>query len=824
MIPFRYCLTGLLVLLSCVCKTAEGQVTDSTAPVQGFVQRLQQFGKEETISSIQKYKDGKTAMHQEDLLQELRYTSEQARVFLRKGFDTAGNRKVLSQIHRHLLIASDGIITNQNAGLTTRSLAVSSAVLQELLQKATDQRNGISRYGKTASGFIDRIDSLSADSSLYLFPSDSLQLVYYFRKVRVAARELGPVDTALRQSAVSLQQLQTDMDLLIFDIRSRIEEVAALQKEQTARIFEKEFAYLWEQPPVHRPISDVVEYSVAKERLALYYYLPDYKGRLIILLLLLLASWYFLRSLKEKWVSEKELDPRFQGQLVVRYPLLSATIIVISIFQFLFLQPPFIFNFCLWLIMAICLAILFYGFVSAFWLQFWLLMELLFILAGITNMTLQVSRTEQWWMLLLSMTGVIYGSFILRSKHRRELKEKGVLYFVVFLIIMQALSLFFNVAGRYNLAKTLLVSGYTGLIIAILFLWTVRLINEGLRLIAAVYKHPDRKLFYIDFNRIGEKVPGFFYVFLVAGWFILVARNFYAFQQIITPFTEFLTAERTVGNYTFTINSLFIFVLIVSISAILSQVISFFAGEPGDQRDKDKRTRRPGIGSWLLLIRIFILTVGLFFAFAAAGIPIDKLAFALGALGVGIGLGLQGLVSNLVSGLIIAFEKPVNVGDIIEVNGRSGTMKSIGFRSSVVSLNDGPCLIIPNGDLLSHHLVNWTMGNNKRQLNVVISVAYGTDLRHAKSILENILKTHEKILQYPEPVVSVKALGDSAVSFDLYWWIGHVRDFLQLRSEVITRVTEAFLREGIVIPFPQYDLHIIGDKPGQDQAAGGSGQ
>lgn len=107
----------------------------------------------------------------------------------------------------------------------------------------------------------------------------------------------------------------------------------------------------------------------------------------------------------------------------------------------------------------------------------------------------------------------------------------------------------------------------------------------------------------------------------------------------------------------------------------------------------------------MLLVRITIITVGVLLAFVSAGIPMDRFAIILGALSVGIGFGLQTLINNLVSGVIIAFEKPINVGDIVEITGQTGRMKSIGIRSSVVTTWDGADVIIPNGDLLNQHLL-----------------------------------------------------------------------------------------------------------------------
>jgi small-conductance mechanosensitive channel len=596
--------------------------------------------------------------------------------------------------------------------------------------------------------------------------------------------------------------------MALFDIRTNIEDIERFRRQQDARIFRREFSNLWQPPSPHRPMSEIIPMSIAKEKLALKYYLRDYSGRLIILLVLIIAAWRFLVASKNKWTDEKGLDPGFKGQLVFRYPALSAVLVVISIFQFLFLQPPFIFSFILWLISAVSLCIIFYRFIRPYWMLFWGIMVTFLVLAGLTNMILEASRPERWWMLVLASAGAVYCISVLRSSKHQELREKNIRYFIVFVVLSETASIVFNVTGRYNLAKTLMVAGYSGLVIAVQFIWTVRLINEALVLIASVYKHPERKLFYINFERVGEKAPTFLYVFLVIGWLILVGKNFYAFQQATNPLMGFLGTERTIGNYDFTINSLVLFVVIIGVSTLISQVISFFAAEPGDQRNPDKTTRQPRVGSWLLLIRIFVLSLGLFLAFAAAGIPMDKLAIMLGALGVGIGLGLQGLVSNLVSGLIIAFEKPVNVGDIVEVNGKMGTMKSIGFRSSIINLTEGASFIIPNSDLLTNHLINWTMGKNRRRINVGISVNYGTDLKKVHTVLESILKAHDYVLHYPDPSITVIEFAAGHISISIDFWVADIRKSWIQRSEIMTRIIEAFDREGIEIPLPQQEITI----------------
>ncbi|MCK7555744.1 mechanosensitive ion channel [Chitinophaga sedimenti] len=215
------------------------------------------------------------------------------------------------------------------------------------------------------------------------------------------------------------------------------------------------------------------------------------------------------------------------------------------------------------------------------------------------------------------------------------------------------------------------------------------------------------------------------------------------------------------------------------------------------------------MGSWLLLVRIIVISSGLFLAVAAAGIPLDRITIIVGALGVGIGLGLQGLVSNLVSGLIPAFEKPVNVGDVIEINGAVGTMKSIGFRSSTIVLTNGSVNVVPNSDILNHSLLNWSMGKRQVRSSIVVGVAYGTDLEKVHRLLTGVLAADDHILKDPAPLVVAKAFGESSIDFELYFWVTSLRETFATKSRVLIAVDKALREAGITIPFPQRDVHFF---------------
>jgi hypothetical protein len=249
-----------------------------------------------------------------------------------------------------------------------------------------------------------------------------------------------------------------------------------------------------------------------------------------VLLVVLLGL--FIHNLKVKAKEEGIAEARENQQLVLKNPWLSALIIVVGVSQFFFPSPPFVFHFFLWMLAALALTFLFRRFLSKYWFGFWLIVLLIFFLSSSLNLVLVFTRVEKTLILLLSMVGVAYGSVIILNGRKSELREKRILYFVGYMVLMQSLSFLFCLFGNMNFAKSLLVSGYLGVVLGVILLWTVRLINQMLGLASSLYNKPDKKLFFINFDKIGERVPTVFYFFLTLGWVILVGRNFYTFTLV----------------------------------------------------------------------------------------------------------------------------------------------------------------------------------------------------------------------------------------------------------------------------------------------------
>jgi len=161
-----------------------------------------------------------------------------------------------------------------------------------------------------------------------------------------------------------------------------------------------------------------------------------------------------------------------------------------------------------------------------------------------------------------------------------------------------------------------------------------------------------------------------------------------------------------------------------------------------------------------------------------------------------------------VSGLILAFEKPIQIGVIIEVDNRSGTIMEIGIRSSKIATSDGAEVIIPNGDLISHHVINWTLSNNNRRIELIVGVAYGSDIEKVKTLLTDLLFNRDDIMDNPAPLVFVHNLSENSVDFRLLFWAADITTWLSLKSRMLSDIYTTFAKEGIDIPFPQRELHL----------------
>ena len=208
------------------------------------------------------------------------------------------------------------------------------------------------------------------------------------------------------------------------------------------------------------------------------------------------------------------------------------------------------------------------------------------------------------------------------------------------------------------------------------------------------------------------------------------------------------------------------------------------------------------------LIHYSLILVGFLVAIMVAGIDMSKFAVLAGALGVGIGFGLQNIVNNFISGLILLFERPVKVGDTISLDDQWGIIRRIGLRSTVVETFEHSEVIVPNAELISQRVVNWTFSSNISRVVLPVGVAYGTPLEAVLETLLQVAREHADVLANPEATAIFVGFGDSSINFELRVWVGDINQRARIRSELGLAIDRHFRAVGIVIPFPQQDVYL----------------
>lgn len=255
-----------------------------------------------------------------------------------------------------------------------------------------------------------------------------------------------------------------------------------------------------------------------------------------------------------------------------------------------------------------------------------------------------------------------------------------------------------------------------------------------------------------------------------------------------------------------TFGDLLAFFIILWASWLLARFVSFVLGEEVLPRLHMKTGVPYALTTFT---RYTIIAVGFMAAMSVLGIPLDRLTIVISALGVGIGFGLQGLVNNFVSGFVLLTERPIRLRDKVEVGGVLGHVSSIGIRASTIRTFDGAEVIVPNGDLISQQVVNWTLSARRQRITIPVGVAYGTDPNQVLELLRKVAAEADKVFQDPAPLATFRGFGESSLDFELRIFMDP-SDVLEVPSAVTVAINGALVEAGIEIPFPQRDLHLRG--------------
>jgi small-conductance mechanosensitive channel len=273
-----------------------------------------------------------------------------------------------------------------------------------------------------------------------------------------------------------------------------------------------------------------------------------------------------------------------------------------------------------------------------------------------------------------------------------------------------------------------------------------------------------------------------------------------------TVWDSLQTVAFTMGNATVTIwNLIYIVTASILLVYISSKIRYWLVHKVLAMRTTDIGVRQ-AIGS---ITRYVVITLGFIIIIQTTGIDLSALTILAGALGVGVGFGLQNITNNFVSGLVILFERPVKVGDRIQVGDITGDVVRISPRATTVTTNDNISIIIPNSEFITGRVINWSLADRNVRLNVPVGVSYQSDPERVRQILLEVATHHPGVIKHPPPDVIFNEFGDSSLNFVLRVW---THEFITrpnvLRSDLNFLIRKAFKEHSVEIPFPQRDLHI----------------
>jgi small-conductance mechanosensitive channel len=296
-------------------------------------------------------------------------------------------------------------------------------------------------------------------------------------------------------------------------------------------------------------------------------------------------------------------------------------------------------------------------------------------------------------------------------------------------------------------------------------------------------------------------------------WLASVLTILWLYPTLNDAFAAITSLQFSLFNLNITPGSVLTIILIVYATLLISRALRAFLIQEVLPRYKVEKGVQLSIAR---LVHYATVLVGFFVLLRALGFGLSQITILGGALGVGIGFGLQAIVNNFVSGLILLFERPLKIGDVIEVGELVGEVKELGLRATTVQTYDNAEIVIPNSELITTNLTNWTLAEKRVRIRVPVGVAYGSDIETVLQILLSCAEANPSVLSQPKPAALFLAFGASSLDFELRAWIADFDDRLVVHSELNQDIEAEFNDAGIVIPFPQRDLHI---KSIEDDAA-----
>ena len=377
---------------------------------------------------------------------------------------------------------------------------------------------------------------------------------------------------------------------------------------------------------------------------------------------------------------------------------------------------------------------------------------------------------------------------------------------VALILVVSAVA---NVVGQAGLAELLFRGSLASLFLGAVLTTASLVVESWLCLLTPVRDPAAGTSMLSEAERLRSFLASLTRVAATAGWVLSILTVFGIGNAVIGLLKGMLFEPWSIGSVSIALSNLLGFALALAVGLTTARLLRLLLDHsilPGLELPRGV----PAAVS--TTVQYLVAALAVLVAIFALGIEASRFTILASAVGVGVGFGLQNIVNNFVSGLILLYERPIQNGDTVEMGTLMGTVGRIGVRSSTVRTFDGAEVIVPNATLISNEVTNWTLSDRLRRVEIRVGVSYGSDPRRVIALLEEAARSHEWVLAQPAPTVLFQGFGESSLDFSVRVWTANFEDWLRLRSQLHVEIFEALAKEGIEIPFPQRDVHLKGDR------------
>ncbi|MCR6640161.1 MAG: mechanosensitive ion channel [Sporocytophaga sp.] len=682
-----------------------------------------------------------------------------------------------------LLVLKENILNNSQA-LGLRNLQMFRSLLNDIHKDIAKQSHLLDSAEATLNSLKNELKVMMKDTVIRSLMRDSVNRKLFAPQLKEMREAWRSGTSRLKESITLINLLQTHNSANAVITSTLLEKVNNLLLTSFSRVFNKEFNYLWEPLP-HQSLNQLRQsYEKARigERKALNYYFKDsLNNRLFLLVIGLIFGIWLYRNIYRLKTSEA-LDKIQYLEIEYLYPhfIASSFVLIFTLAPFFDLDAPSVYIESMQFLLILTLTFICFKKWPRNLFIYWLAMVVLYICFSFTQYILLPGLIQRFGLILLNVLSVIFGSLFLRGL-KNHLQLRGFLKFVIILHnIMNILAILFNVFGRFSLSQILGNTAIFSFTQAIGLAVFSKIFIEAILLQIETSRIRQGFKTNFDFHAVIKDFRGLVMLLVVLLWIIVFTTNLNIYNTTKDAIAVLMTKQRAIGSASFTLGGVVLFFFIIWVAHLLQKYVGYFFGDTGNEDIQNKNQR-----SRMLIARLVVLCAGYLLAVTASGLPVDKITIVLGALGVGIGLGLQNIVTNFISGIILIFDRPLQVGDSIEIGDKTGKVREIGIRSSTLLTSDGAEVIIPNGDILSQHITNWTLSNTQQRLSISVTVNGNQDIEQISNAIKTITSSSSYVIASSTPKIEFVALKKDVCELKIHFWCKDVYKAEEAKSNII---------------------------------------